>query len=337
MEKSLVDVIVPVYKVEKYLEKCINSLLNQTFDSYSVILVDDGSPDNCPEICDKYEKLYPEKIRVIHKKNGGLSDARNAGVAASTAPCIVFVDSDDYVSEKYIEDLYIPYKEHNADMVVSSMCREYIIDDGASKKVYPSKNSLLVMDRDTALTELFKEQKFASFAWGKLFSRELVIRYPYPKGKYFEDSFTTYKQVADCKKVIFSPEVNYFYLQRGGSIQHSPFESRHMDLVYSAKEMLEYIKNLNISTTAFRAAEYKFCRAVYITMLHAAQLRKNDFNSFYCSIKTDFKKHLKGVLTYCGSRKEKALFLLLGKSSTMFWLLSKIKHKVKPCAYPKIS
>ena len=99
-----ISVIVPVYKVEKYLKRCVNSILNQDFEDYEIILVDDGSPDGCPAICDEYAKLYA-KISVIHKKNGGLSDARNIAVAQSKGEYIVFIDSDDYVDSNHLSSL----------------------------------------------------------------------------------------------------------------------------------------------------------------------------------------------------------------------------------------
>ena len=112
MDKDLISIIVPIYNVEKYIKKCIDSIINQTYTNLEIILVDDGSPDNCGKICDKY-KEKDDRIKVIHKKNGGLSDARNAGIDIATGEYITFIDSDDYVAENYIEVLYNLCKEQN--------------------------------------------------------------------------------------------------------------------------------------------------------------------------------------------------------------------------------
>ena len=196
---ALIDVIVPIYKVEAYLEKCVESLLHQTFDDYVITLVDDGSPDSCPAICDRYCAAYPEKIRVIHKENGGLSEARNVGVQHSESKFVVFIDSDDYVSPKMLETLHRPYAELGADMVVSSLCRVYVLENGEEKQVRQALPAQRVMDRNEALEALFYEKGFGAFACAKLIPRELVLRYPYPKGRFFEDSFTTYRQMCDCR------------------------------------------------------------------------------------------------------------------------------------------
>ena len=115
--KPLISVIVPIYKVEKYLETCVMSLIHQTYENLEIILVDDGSPDKCPEICDAYEKT-DDRIRVIHKKNGGLSDARNAALEKTTGKYITFVDSDDYVDAEYIEKLYNALIQYNASAAI---------------------------------------------------------------------------------------------------------------------------------------------------------------------------------------------------------------------------
>ena len=125
-----ISVIVPVYKVEKYLKRCVNSILNQDFEDYEIILVDDGSPDGCPAICDEYAKLYA-KISVIHKKNGGLSDARNIAVAQSKGEYIVFIDSDDYVDSNHLSSLWDAMVKNDADMSCSPPIIEYETVDTA--------------------------------------------------------------------------------------------------------------------------------------------------------------------------------------------------------------
>ena len=132
MNVPKIDIIVPVYNVEPYLRKCVDSLLNQTYDDYIISLVDDGSPDECPVICDEYAINYPEKIRVYHKQNGGLSDARNYAVERSKSEFVIFVDSDDWVSERFIQNLVEGLTSSEIDMVVSPYYRATETSEGFS-------------------------------------------------------------------------------------------------------------------------------------------------------------------------------------------------------------
>ena len=124
MEEDLITIVIPIYKVEKYLDKCIKSVINQTYKNLEIILVDDGSPDNCPKKCDEYEKK-DTRIKVIHKENGGLSDARNAGIDIAKGKYITFIDSDDYVSEDYVEYMYNLLKQNNTKM---STCETQVVN-----------------------------------------------------------------------------------------------------------------------------------------------------------------------------------------------------------------
>ncbi len=310
-KKALIDVIVPVYKVEAYLEKCVESLLNQTFDDYVITLVDDGSPDGCPTICDRYQEAYPEKVRVIHKENGGLSDARNVGVQNSEAKFVIFVDSDDYVSERYIETLCRPHSELGADMVVAPVCKEYILENGETRRVDLSANTQFVMSRDEAMVALMYEKRFGAFAWGKLIPKELALRYPYPKGRFFEDSFTTYRQIYNCQKVVCISNAEYYYLQRDGSIQHRPFERKHMDLFYSVQEMMQFLTEREANADVCKAAAYRLCRSCYVTIRHASDLDFGAFKQVIQEIMPEYRRYFWKAWSGISSTKEKALMLLM--------------------------
>lgn len=323
----LINVIVPIYNVEQYLRKCVDSLLRQTFQSYTIILVDDGSPDACPMICDEYHEKYPEKVSVIHKKNGGLSDARNVGVSAANAQFVVFVDSDDYVSDNYLESLYQPHVQYGADIVVTRMCREYVREDGSVYRENPEQQALCVLEHDSALEELFYEKRIAAFAWGKLIPRSLALKYPYPVGKYFEDSFTTYKQFCACSKIVIAPEVTYYYLQRNGSIQRRAFEKKHMDLFYSVLEMEKFLTDKHMTAEVQTAMSYRFCRACYVTLRHAVQLDKKAYSEVCKTIIPEYKKHIMKTLKSDCSLKEKMLYLLIICSGNMFRRLIMIVEK----------
>ena len=316
-KQALIDVIVPIYNVEAYLEKCVESLLNQTFDDYVITLVDDGSPDGCPAICDRYRDAYPEKVRVIHKENGGLSDARNVGVQQSQSEFVVFIDSDDYVSPRIIEELYRPHAEHGADMVVSSFCREYILENGDVRQVDEALHTQRIMNRDEALEALFYEKGFGAFACAKLIPRALALRYPYPKGRIFEDSFTTYRQIFECQKVVYIPDAHYYYLQRSGSIQRRTFEEKHMDLFYSSQEMLAYMAQQSVEPFVKTAAAYRFCRSCYVTLHHAADLDRAGYKRVCKTILPEYRKCFFKAVKGCASLKDSVSLALVYVSPSL--------------------
>ncbi|MCR4759011.1 MAG: glycosyltransferase [Oscillospiraceae bacterium] len=311
-----IDVIVPIYKVERYLRRCVDSLLAQTFRDFTVILVDDGSPDGCPAICDEYAAKH-ENIIAVHKENGGLSDARNYGMKFSKAELITFIDSDDYVNEDYLKHLYDVYAATKADVVISSFKRVYLDQDDNELRttVAPFKKGTL--SRDSALCQLCYEYQYSSFAWAKLYKRELVLKNPYPVGKYFEDSFTTYKILAASKKVACTGCSDYYYIQREGSIQHHAFEPKHYDLVIAAGEMMQFFEKGDYPQSVITAAAYKLCKSCHITLRHAAE--SEQFLMYYKKCRALFAPYLKYVLRdHNVKRKDKLIFTAMRLSGTVY-------------------
>lgn len=162
---ELVSVIVPVYKVEPYLDRCVASILAQTYPNLEVILVDDGSPDNCPALCDAWAQR-DARIRVIHKKNGGQSDARNVGLDAASGAYISFVDSDDYIAENFIETLYDLLHEYHTD--ISAVHWKLVYADAPEVPAPPSSRNVTLFQGADAIRELFTEDTYACYAWNKL-------------------------------------------------------------------------------------------------------------------------------------------------------------------------
>ena len=214
MEEELISVIVPVYKVEAYLNKCIDSIISQTYKNLEIILVDDGSPDNCPKICDEYAKK-DKRIKVIHKKNGGLSDARNNGLRIATGKYIGFVDSDDYIDDGMYEYLYSLIKKYDADISTCGYRNfgEYEYDDLVPKEE-------MCIDKIEALKKLSEDAIVKNYAWNKLYKKELFIdnNIEYPVGVIMEDVATTYKLFELCNKIVIGNNIFYNYLRRGGGI-----------------------------------------------------------------------------------------------------------------------
>ncbi len=236
---DLISVIVPIYNVELYLSKCITSIISQTYFNLEIILVDDGSTDSCPIICDKFKKL-DKRIKVLHKKNGGLSDARNKGIDIAIGKYIMFVDSDDYLDEKIVEFLYTSLINNKADIATCNIANYYwnkpVIND-------KNKNIELIMNNCDALEDLNYQNHTTTSACAKLYLKELFSNIRYPYGKICEDLGTTYLLFGKAKRVVFNSKRMYFYLQRNNSIINSnriKFNKNRLDAIKFAQDIVEY-------------------------------------------------------------------------------------------------
>lgn len=214
MANNKISVIVPIYNVEKYLGRCIESIINQTYTNLEIILVDDGSPDRCPQICDEYARI-DHRIQVIHKKNGGLSSARNAGINIATGEYIGFVDSDDYIDVHMYEVLIQACLDQQCKLAV---CRiQHFTGDRYDKKVKTSSNFRNVTNTE-ALWELQgADGELFCVAWNKLYHKELFDELRYPVGKINEDEFVTYKAIDQAGNLVVCDNTLYFYYQENNS------------------------------------------------------------------------------------------------------------------------
>lgn len=277
----LIDVIVPVYNGESYLEKCVDSLLAQDFDDYGITLVDDGSTDGSGALCDDYAARFPRRVRVIHKENGGPAAARNTAVNSSQAALVAYVDSDDFVSERYLSSMYEAMGRFDVSMVIAPVCKTFIRPDGSLAPTPPPTRDAGVLSRTEALEELCYEKYFSSFPVGKLLRRELALAHPFPDGRYFEDSFILFRQIMDCDRVAYIPEISYFYYQRPGSIQRSFFEKRHQDLLDASMDIVSTFRAEHMPQAVLEAGMYKLLRGCYVTLFHAAELDFSRFSLVY--------------------------------------------------------
>lgn len=236
-EKALISIIIPVYKVEKYLEKCIQSVINQTYENLQIILVDDGSPDNCGKICDEYAKK-DHRIEVIHKSNGGLSDARNKGLEIAKGEYIGFVDSDDYIESDMYEVLYNLLKQYNVDV---SICNFYTVSQGKIA-IKNADNGIKEYNRIEILKEILLDNNIQSYAWNKLYKKELFNEIKYPVGKKYEDIGTTFYVLEQCKKVVVTGSAEYFYLKREDSLVNDVTEGTILDYIDLIIDRYLYVK-----------------------------------------------------------------------------------------------
>lgn len=222
---ELISVIVPIYNVEKYLDNCVNSICNQTYQNLEIILVDDGSPDACPKMCEEYKK-NDSRIRVIHKPNGGLSDARNCGIKEATGRYITCIDSDDYIEIDYIEYLYTLLIEVNADVSICNFIKTKNLNE--TRTIKDSKR--IEFTSEQAIQEMLYARTFTTSAWGKMYKTELFDGVEYPARKYSEDMYTTYRLLEKAHKVVYGNQVCYYYVHRPNSILTSGFSSKHLDV-----------------------------------------------------------------------------------------------------------
>lgn len=218
---DLISVVVPIYNVEDYLEKCIDSLLNQTYTNLEIILVDDGSPDSCPLICEKYAKI-DDRIIVIHKSNGGLSDARNFGIDKATGKYVSFIDSDDYIDKRYIEVLYQLIMDTNSDISIVSANVVYPNDIMVPNLMNLSDTAIRVYDKDTAIRETLKVN-LSQNAWGKLYRLDLFDEIRFPVGLLYEDLAIVYRLLEKSTQITYADIKLYNYLVRDNSIMRSAF------------------------------------------------------------------------------------------------------------------
>ena len=236
-QDELISIIIPVYKVEKYLEKCINSIIGQTYTNLQIILVDDGSPDNSGKICDKYAK-EDSRIEVIHKSNGGLSEARNRGIEIAKGKYIGFVDSDDYIKEDMYEVLYNLIKKFQADV---SICNLYDVI-GDEKNIRNINEGIKEYNRIDILKEVLMDKNIQSYAWNKLYKKELFANIKYPIGRKYEDIGTTFYVLEQCKKVVVTGSAEYFYLKREDSLVNDVTEGTILDYIDLIIDRYLYVK-----------------------------------------------------------------------------------------------
>ena len=253
---SLISVIVPIYKVEKYLRKCVESILSQTHTNLEIILVDDGSPDNCGAICDEYAK-QDARIKVIHKPNGGLSDARNAGLDIMTGEYVAFVDSDDWIGPRMYETLLQMLKQFQADMAFGAVADD-LEQDGKVTTVKVSNYG------DEPFSESAVEAMRRYFhgswaAWDKLYKADLFRDIRYPVGEINEDEAIVLQLLSKCSCVCYTNEVFYHYMRRpsSGSITAASFSVKKLAWQAHCRDNLEFVQAHYPALVPDAAARYR--------------------------------------------------------------------------------
>ena len=256
----LISVIVPVYNIERYIGKCVESLIHQTYKKLEVLLIDDGSTDGSGYICDEY--MHRDKrIKVIHKPNGGLSDARNRGLDNIEGDYVMFVDGDDYLDINMIQEMVEVERKTNADICMSNII--HVDKNGNLTTMYKNKyKDQTVINNFEAMRLLTTEVKVSTSAWAKLYKVELFHTIRFPVGKVHEDQFIMYKIFAKVHSVAFAKRANYYYLYRSGSITNCGFIPERMDDIEACEERLFFFKRYYPKLVRY-ARGHLFHRAVW--------------------------------------------------------------------------
>lgn len=238
----IISVIVPIYKVEKYLNKCIDSILSQTFQDFELFLVDDGTPDNCGKICDEYAKK-DERIIVIHKENGGLSDARNVAIDRAKGEFLTFIDSDDYVSENHLESLYIAITDTESDIAVANITSfsDNILDEMFYQ---PATRQKILTDK-----EIFNTI-YQPCAQAKMYKRFIFDNIRYPVGRLYEDTFVYHDVLAQAKRLVLTGKNTYYYQIREDSIMHQEYKLAFTDIIDAIELRVKKLEELDLQDLA---------------------------------------------------------------------------------------
>lgn len=278
----LISVIVPVYNVEQWLERCIESICCQSYRNLQIILVDDGSTDNSGKICDKIA-LSDSRVLVIHKKNGGLSDARNVGMSQATGEYISFVDSDDWLESLFYENLLSTIQKYDCDIVG---CEYQKKKKQISETIDVSNNSEQVFDRTSAMSALI-DNKIQQVVWNKLYKRKIVKDIFFKKGKYHEDEFWSYQVFARTKIYVAIDYIGYNYFQRENSIMGEEYSFKRLDAVEAKVERQTFL-NSNFSELATKGKINLIFTCLYHGQLSLIYLPKNEQKKAL--------KYLKGIV-----------------------------------------
>ncbi|WP_461879753.1 glycosyltransferase family 2 protein [Fusicatenibacter sp.] len=243
-----ISVIVPVYKVEKFINKCVDSILAQSFTDFELWLVDDGSPDNCGVICDEYAQK-DNRVKVIHKENGGLSDARNTALDVMQGEYVFFVDSDDWIAKDTFESMYAAVKRTGAKVATGNMIS--VNEDGKERELYSPTQEEKILKGEEMLTTLLRPN-----ACNRLYKAEIFQDLRFPVGRLYEDVFVYHKILTQIDSMVLTGKNTYYYLVRDGSIMNSEYNIKFTDIVDAVYERAKWLdsigqKNLADETRLF--------------------------------------------------------------------------------------
>ena len=325
-----ISVIIPIYNVEKYLPKCINSVLNQTYSNLEIILVNDGSTDSCKQICEEYKKL-DNRIKIINKKNGGLSDARNYGIEASTGNYIAFLDSDDWIDKELYMTLYKIIKRYDADISVCNFKKSYLNGDNKTH----NSGKIKCYSNIEALNELYGKNSVQMIvAWNKLYKRSTIKELRFPVGRIHEDEYLTPIIIYNANKLVYIDNQLIYYRQTPNSIMNSKFNIKRLDYLYALENRIEFFKENMLDQLYEKSIETYILKIIdfYFKVKHSDIKNKKNINKILIE-KLDSIDNQWDVRLTKGLRKNLNLFkrypYLYEIKICLAKLLIKLKHNIK--------
>ena len=280
-----ISVIVPVYNVENYLEKCLNSLVNQTLEEIEILVINDGSTDDSQKIIDEFQKKFPQKIKAFSKENGGLSDARNFGIERASGNFLAFVDSDDYVSENMFLEMYDLAIKNEAELVI---CNLQKVDENGNvtQKLtqIPNLSEKIELEKNFSV---FSDLSY--FACNKIFKRELFDGKRFRKGMHFEDIELIPQILLQCKILAKTDAFHYQYLERSNSISKSHTE-RGLDILKAVKNVEIAFENSEYSHKKTELKNFQILEGVYTFLAYLAFVKEDEV---YQKMSSELKKFIK--------------------------------------------
>ncbi len=288
----MISVIVTIYNLERYLRRCIDSIVAQTYGDLEIILVDDGSVDTSPQICDEYARR-DARIRVVHKQNGGAADARNAGLEIAAGEYIGFVDGDDFIMPGMYETLYHACAEYDVPL---SMCGriEFDVRTGRKKRRF-CMDAPVVLSARKAIEGLLTDDGCDSASWDKLYRRSLFTQIRYPVGAQYDDLNVTARLIDRAGRVCHVGEALYIYVRRDGSITELPFHKKHMDEVYQADLLRKFV---DAKYPALRRQAMHFvCANLDVVLLRAYECKDSVMQNDMATVVRCCRKHFIHVVT----------------------------------------
>lgn len=284
MQKELITIIIPVYNVEMYLDRCLNSVANQSYKHLEIILINDGSTDNSFNIIEKYEK-QDKRFKVINKSNGGVSSARNCGLDICQGKYVTFIDADDYVDVDFIETLYKKIKEYNVDIVFSNAID--ILENGKIR--YCKKNNKeILLDKDSIFKEILKEEIITNVCWGNMYKTDLIKGTRFDiKMRIAEDMKFLFEVISNISKVLIIPQKKYFYVVRNNSTIHESFANKWYDEINYCKELVECYQNTNFEKYTIK----RYVRVI-VSCLYMFNIEKEERNKLKSLIEPYFLRYM---------------------------------------------
>ncbi len=290
--KPLISVIVPVFNIRNYIEKCVKSIISQTYDNIEIILVDDGSTDGSGLICDTLAKI-DNRIRVVHKSNGGLSDARNIGIDLCSGSYVTLVDGDDMISDEYVQKLFNIITKTNADIAICKHI-DFFNQEYLKQK---STNKFKIFSSEEAIKEIITNGSFTTSAWGKLYRRDLFKDLKYPKGRIFEDLPVTWRLFKRSNRIVYTSSQEYFYRQNPSSIMNSKFNIRNLDIIEAHKSLISGLSDSYPNLIKYAKARlgiysgiqlYKALKSGYLKKDDLLKLKLSISNNLYFALQSNY-------------------------------------------------